>query len=99
MPPKGHLLTCGPGRHPDGKERDHEGGEIYNGKLKIWPSQRSRKCQNVTGEQVRCVSGDGEGVGEDTTHNLPQHEDQAEHTGHHQLPPGPESEDYVNPES
>ena len=28
MPPERHLLTLWLGRHPDGKERDHEGGEV-----------------------------------------------------------------------
>ena len=28
VPAKGHLLTLGPGRHPDGEQGDHEGGEI-----------------------------------------------------------------------
>ena len=28
MPAEGHLPALGPGRHPDGHQRDHEGGEV-----------------------------------------------------------------------
>ena len=41
---------------------------------------------------MRCISGDGEGVGEHAAHHLGQHEHQAEHRGNNQLPAGAEKE-------